>query len=62
MTCQRSTQYARATDDAQVMTTRAHWSRSEATTDYFVLRMMVERTTETLTPAAFGYNPCSAVF
>jgi hypothetical protein len=40
---------------------RARPIRDGDNTGYFVVRVYVERTDTTVTPAAFGYNLCSAV-
>ena len=54
--------FARATTDAQVMSTPIAWSQVGNNTGYFVVRVYVERTNTTAAPAAFGYSLCSAVF
>lgn len=53
---------ARATDDAQVMSTPVSWSQVGDNTGYFVVRVYVDRINTTVVPAAFGYNLCSTVF
>lgn len=57
-----SNDHAQVSSDAQVMSTGLQWSQVSATTGYFVVRVYVERTSTTVTPAAFGYNLCSAFF
>jgi hypothetical protein len=53
---------ARTSEDAQVMSTPVPWSQVGDKTGYFVVRVYVVRANTTVTPAAFGYSLCSAVF
>jgi hypothetical protein len=57
-----SNRSARTSEDAQVMSTPVAWSQVGDRTGYFVVRVYVVRTNTAVTPAAFGYSLCSAVF
>ena len=53
---------ARATGEVQTMRTNLRYNQLNRTDGYYVVRVYIKRTDAKLTPAAFGYNLCSAVF
>lgn len=57
-----SNNFANTTDKVQTMSTSLKFNQLADKKGFYVVRMYINRTSKELTPKAFGYSFCSAIF